>query len=111
VARRLLLCGLAAFALTLALSFWHDWRYDAAPAARIAPQPVKGGLASTGALPSNPSSSEAMTTPAAAAAPAATAMTPVIAPAEPVRSDPPDVDDRATLVRRDRGAERGSRSH
>ena len=111
VARRLLLCGLAAFILTVALSFWHDRRYDAAPATRVAPQPVKGSLASTGAVPSNPSSSEAMRTPAAAVAPVATAVTPVIAPSEPVQSDLPDVDNDATPARGDRGAERGARSH
>jgi hypothetical protein len=110
VATRLLLCGLAAFILTLAFSFWHNGRDDT-PAARVAPQPVTGSLASTGAVPSNPSSSEAMTRSAAAVAPAATAMNPVIAPSEPVQSDPPDVDDGATLVRRDRDAGRGSRSH
>jgi len=111
VTRRLLLCGIAAFILTLAFSFWHDERYDAAPATRVAPRPVKGSLASTGAVPLNPASSEAMTTPTAAVAPAATAMSQVIAPSGPVQSDPPDVNDGATLVRRDRGAERGSRSH
>jgi len=109
VARRLLLCGLAAFILTLAFSLWHDGGFDVAPAALVAPQPGKGSLASTGAVPLKRSSSGLSTTPTAAAVPAATAMTQVIAPSEPVQSDP--VDNDATPARRDRGAERGSRSH
>jgi hypothetical protein len=111
VARRLLLCGLAAFILTLAFSLWHDGRFDVAPAAAVAPQPGKGSLASTGAVPLNPSSSGVLTTPTAAAVPAATAVTQPSVIVEPVQSDPPDVDDDATPARGDRGAERGSRSH
>lgn len=113
MARRLLLCGLAAFILTLAFSLWHDGAFDAAPAARVASQPGKGSLASTGAVPLKPSLSGVLTTPTAAAVPAATAMTQpsVIAPSEPVQGDPPAIDDDATPVRGDRGAERGSRSH
>jgi hypothetical protein len=116
VERRLLLCGVAAFILTLAFSFWHDGRHDAARSARVAPQPDMDSRASTGALAANPFSSEAMTPPIAAAAPAAPAMNPppADAPPEPVQSNPPassDVDARTTLVWRDRGAEHGSRSH
>ncbi len=110
MARRLLICGVAAFILTLAFSSWHDRRYDAAPVADVVPLPSKGSLVSPGAPPLNPPSSEAATTPTAAAAPApaVTAMKPVIAPDEPAQSDP--VANGATLVRRDRGAEPGSRS-
>jgi hypothetical protein len=111
VATRLLLCGLAAFILTLAFSLWHDGGFDAAPAAPVAPQPGKSSRASTGAVPWSLSSSGVSTMPTAAAVPAATALTQpsVIAPSEPVQSDP--VDNDATPARRDRGAERGSRSH
>ena len=47
----------------------------------------------------------------AAATTAATAVHPVVAPAPPAENDRPDADNGATLARRDRGAERGSRSH
>jgi len=111
VARQLLLCGLAAFILTLAFSLWHDGGFDLAPVAHVAPRPAKGSVTSTGAVPSNPFSSGVLTT-RTAAVPAAIAMTqppPVIAPSEPVQSD--SVDNDAALVRGDRGDERGSRSH
>jgi hypothetical protein len=94
---RILLCGLGTFILTLAFSFWHDWRHDAAPVTRAAPQPHKDSLVPAGAVASNPLGPP-----------------PAIAPPEAVQSDPystPDVDDGTTLARRDRGAERGSRSH
>ena len=114
--RRLLLCGVAAFILTLAFSFWHDGRYDAAPSARDSSQPNTKSLAPTVELASNPFSSQPMTPPTAAAAPLApvTNPPPADAPSEPVQSDPPaspDVYERTTLVWRDRGAEHGSRSH
>jgi hypothetical protein len=101
VDRRILLCGLlvGAFVLTLALYLRRDGlrRPAAAPSTRAAAQPH-----------------EAMATPTGEAAPAA-AMNPppAVAPPEPVQSDPystPDVEDGARLARRDRGAERGSRS-
>jgi hypothetical protein len=107
VEQRILLCGLmvGAFILTLTLSSWHDglWRSDAAPVTRAAPNPHEDGLVPRGAV----------------AAPAAAAMNPprAIAPPEPAQSEPqsepssaPDVDDGERLARRDRGAERGSRS-
>jgi hypothetical protein len=111
--RQIFLCGLGAFILTFAFLSWRDglWRYDAAPVTRAAPQPhtsSQGAVAST--LFDAPPKAIA---PAAAAAPAATA----IAPPEPVQSDPqsepyptPAVDNGAMLARRDRGAERDSRS-
>jgi hypothetical protein len=118
VESRILLCGVmvGAFVLTLAFLFWQDglWRYGAAPAARAAPHP-HNSLVSKGAVASNPlvPSSEAVTTPSAAAALAAAA----IAPPEPAQSEPqsepyssPDADNGAMPAPRDRGAERGSRS-
>ena len=114
VRSRILLWGLTAgvFILTLAFSSWHEglWRSDAARAIRAAPQHHKDSLVPTGAV------AEVMTTPTAAPAPADAAAAapnppPAIAPPEPVQSEPnPDVDG-ATLARRDRGAEQGSRSH
>ena len=98
------------FTLTLAFSSWHEglWRSDAARAIRAAPQHHKDSLVPTGAV------AEVMTTPTAAPAPADAAAPnppPAIAPPEPVQSEPnPDLD-AAMLVRRDRGAEHGSRSH
>src|ERR1700722_16127812 len=108
VDRRIILCGVGvgAFVLTLAFYSWQDglWRSDAAPTASIAAQPR-----------------QATAMPTAEAAPAAAAMNPppAIAPQEPVQSAPYstlDVDngereDREMLARRDRGTERGSRSH
>jgi hypothetical protein len=110
VKSRILLGGLTAgvFTLMLAFSSWHEglWRSDAAPTTRAAPQHHKDSFVPTGAV------AEAMTTPTAAAVPAgAPSPPPAIAPPEPVQSEPdPDVDG-ATLARRDRGAEHGSRSH
>jgi hypothetical protein len=114
VKRTLFIWGLAAFVLTLAFSFWHAPRDDAAPAA--AAEPYKGSLASADPRPADSSLSVAtplsMATPppAAAPAPAAAAMEPVVPPAEPVQSDQPDTDNGATPVSRDRGSDRGSRS-
>jgi hypothetical protein len=110
VKSRILLWALTAgvFILTLAFSSWHEglWRSDAARATRAAPQRPEDSFVPTGAV------AEVMTTPTAAAAPAAApSPPPAIAPPEPVQSEPnPDVDG-ATLARRDRGAEHGSRSH
>jgi|HubBroStandDraft_1064217.scaffolds.fasta_scaffold00036_86 hypothetical protein len=114
VKSRILLCGLVVgtFILTLAFSSWHDglWRSGAAPVTRAAPP--------TGAVASPPfgPTSEAMTTPTAAATPATAAMNPppAITTPESVQSEPystPDVDNAAMPARRDRGAEHGSRSH
>lgn len=121
---RILLCGVGAGVFILTLAFlswreglWHDglWRYGAAPAARAAPQP-HGSLPSKGAVASNPlvPASEAVTAPTAAAATAAAApAAAAVVPPELAQSEPhstPDVDNEALPARRDRGAERGSRS-
>jgi hypothetical protein len=105
VEMRILLCGLTAFILTLAFSFWHDRGHDAVPVAHTAPEPLKeDSLVPTSAAPSTPlaPSPAAISTPAAAPAP----VTAVNQPPAAV----PDVDDEAMLVRRDRGTERSSRS-
>jgi hypothetical protein len=108
VERRILLCGLVvgAFVLTFAFFSRHEglWGSDAAPSARAAAQPREAVARSTGE-----------------AAPAAAAMNPppVIAPPEPVQSEPystPDVDNGEMengkmRGRSDRAAEHGSRSH
>jgi len=124
VERRILLCtlGVGAFIVTLAFSSWHDglWHPDA-PATPAALQHHQDSLVATGTVAAQPfaPSSEAVTTPIAAALPAAAAMSPPPAPAapEPVQSEPqsepdsnPEVDDNAVRARRDRGAEHGSRS-
>jgi len=106
---RILLCGLAAFTLTLGFYFWHDGRAgNAAPVTRATPEPYKSSPLEPGATAPNPMM------PTAAAVPAVTAITPppVIAPREPAQIGPdatPDVDE--APARRDRDTERGARSH
>jgi hypothetical protein len=99
---RILQFGLTVFILTLAFSFWHDGRRDAAPMTRAAPEPYKQRPVSQGAVASNPA-------PFAVAAPAAAVMTPppAIPPTEVVPDATPDADE--SHSRSDR-AERGSRS-
>jgi hypothetical protein len=114
---RLLFCGLAAFMLTLAFSFWQGARHDAAPVTRVAPGPPRFSAVSAGTGASNPTTSAPAAAPAtaalASAVPAAAAMPPspsgAARPAEGVPDATPEVEE--VLARGDRGAERGSRSH
>lgn len=109
VGKRILLWGVAAFILALAFSFWHDGGYHTAPATRVPAQADKPSLAPAAPVASNAwgPSSEAVTTPTAAAAPTVTGTDPPAAIAPSIA----DADSGATLARRDRGAEHGSRSH
>jgi hypothetical protein len=109
---RLLFTGLLAFVLTLAFSFWER-REDAAPRAAREMPVERRALAAPPA--SNPVASRAWPAPAeAAAARSRAADAPAAVPASlPMPSatvSTADAEDDASSARRDRDAERGSRS-
>jgi hypothetical protein len=102
---RIFLCGLTVFVLALAFSLWDDGRHDKAPVTRIAPQPLKRSLVPTEAAPLLLSVPPPAATSTTSAAPA-----PAVSAVNRSPGAALDVDDEATLARRDRGTERSSRS-